>query len=76
LFWNAQRKQVGVIGFWDVVAFDEVGEGVVVRDREMYQLMKQYMANGNSGLLQDLSPARAAAFRMSAKARQSEPSSL
>lgn len=47
LFWNAQRKQVGVIGFWDVVAFDEVGEGVVVRDREMFQLMKQYMANGN-----------------------------
>ena len=47
LFWNAQRKQVGVIGFWDVVAFDEVGEGVVVRDKEMFQLMKQYMANGN-----------------------------
>lgn len=47
LFWNAQRKQVGVIGFWDVVAFDEVGEGIVVRDREMFQLMKQYMANGN-----------------------------
>ena len=47
LWWNAGRKQVGVIGFWDVVAFDEVGEGVVVRDREMFQIMKQYMANGN-----------------------------
>lgn len=47
LFWNSQRKQVGVIGFWDVVAFDEVGEGVVVRDKETFQVMKQYMANGN-----------------------------
>ena len=47
LFWNAQRKQVGVIGYWDVVAFDEVGEGIVVRDKETFQVMKQYMANGN-----------------------------
>ena len=47
LWWNAGRKQVGVIGFWDVVAFDEVGEGVVVRDKETFQIMKQYMANGN-----------------------------
>ena len=47
LWWNAGRKQVGVIGFWDVVAFDEVGEGVAVRDRETFQIMKQYMANGN-----------------------------
>jgi len=47
LWWNNGRKQVGVIGFWDVVAFDEVGEGVVVRDKETFQVMKQYMANGN-----------------------------
>jgi ATP-dependent Lon protease len=47
LFWNAQRKQVGVMGYWDVVAFDEVGEGIVVRDKETFQIMKQYMANGN-----------------------------
>jgi ATP-dependent Lon protease len=47
LFWNAQRKQVGVIGYWDVVAFDEVGEGITVRDKETFQVMKQYMANGN-----------------------------
>lgn len=47
LWWNNQRKAVGVIGFWDVVAFDEVGEGVVVRDKETFQIMKQYMANGN-----------------------------
>jgi len=47
LWWNNQRKQVGLIGFWDVVAFDEVGEGVVVRDKETFQIMKQFMANGN-----------------------------
>ena len=47
LWWNNGRKQVGIIGFWDVVAFDEVGEGVVVRDSETFQVMKQYMANGN-----------------------------
>jgi len=47
LWWNAGRKQVGLIGFWDVVAFDEVGEGVIVRDRETFQIMKQYLANGN-----------------------------
>jgi ATP-dependent Lon protease len=47
LWWNNQRKAVGLIGFWDVVAFDEVGEGVVVRDKETFQVMKQYMANGN-----------------------------
>ena len=28
LWWNNARKQVGLIGFWDVVAFDEVGEGI------------------------------------------------
>jgi ATP-dependent Lon protease len=47
LWWNNSRRKVGIIGFWDVVAFDEVGEGVVVRDKETFQVMKQYMANGN-----------------------------
>ena len=47
LWWNNARKQVGLIGFWDVVAFDEVGEGITVRDKETFQVMKQYMANGN-----------------------------
>jgi len=47
LWWNNGRKQVGIIGFWDVVAFDEVGEGITIRDKETFQVMKQYMANGN-----------------------------
>lgn len=47
LWWNNHRRKVGIIGFWDVVAFDEVGEGIVVCDKETFQVMKQYMANGN-----------------------------
>ena len=47
LWWNNSRRRVGIIGYWDVVAFDEVGEGVVVRDKETFQVMKQYLANGN-----------------------------
>ena len=45
LFYNNQRRRVGIIGFWDVVAFDEVG-GMKVRDPHTIQIMKDYMANG------------------------------
>lgn len=45
LFYNNQRSRVGIIGFWDVVAFDEVG-GMRVRDPQTIQIMKDYMANG------------------------------
>lgn len=45
LFYNNQRRRVGIIGFWDVIAFDEVG-GIRVKDRDTIQIMKDYMANG------------------------------
>ncbi|RRJ96046.1 BREX system Lon protease-like protein BrxL [Opitutaceae bacterium TAV4] len=45
LFYNNQRRRVGIIGFWDVVAFDEVG-GIRVKDPDTIQIMKDYMANG------------------------------
>lgn len=45
LFYNNQRRRVGIIGFWDVVAFDEVGN-MKVRDPQTMQIMKDYMANG------------------------------
>ncbi len=45
LFYNNQRRRVGIIGFWDVVAFDEVA-GIRVKDRDTMQIMKDYMANG------------------------------
>ena len=45
LFYNNQRRRVGIIGFWDVIAFDEVG-GIRVKDPDTIQIMKDYMANG------------------------------
>lgn len=45
LFYNNARRQVGLVGHWDVVAFDEVG-GMRVTDPDTVQIMKDYMANG------------------------------
>ncbi|MEL7499025.1 MAG: BREX system Lon protease-like protein BrxL [Planctomycetota bacterium] len=45
LFYNNARKQVGLVGFWDNVAFDEVA-GIRIRDPEAIQIMKDFMANG------------------------------
>jgi ATP-dependent Lon protease len=45
LFYNNARRQVGLVGHWDVVAFDEVG-GMKVTDPDTIQIMKDYMANG------------------------------
>ncbi len=45
LFYNNARKKVGLVGFWDVVAFDEVA-GVKIKDPDAIQIMKDYMANG------------------------------
>ncbi|SEM84286.1 ATP-dependent Lon protease [Stigmatella aurantiaca] len=45
LFYNNARRKVGLVGHWDVVAFDEVG-GMRVTDPDTIQIMKDYMANG------------------------------
>lgn len=45
LFYNNQRKKIGLVGFWDTVAFDEVG-GIKVKDHDTIQIMKDFMANG------------------------------
>jgi len=45
LFYNNARRQVGLVGHWDVVAFDEVA-GVRITDPDVVQIMKDYMANG------------------------------
>jgi predicted ATP-dependent Lon-type protease len=45
LFYNNARRQVGLVGHWDLVAFDEVG-GMKVQDPDTIQIMKDYMANG------------------------------
>ena len=44
LFYNNARRQVGLVGHWDVVAFDEVG-GMKITDPDAVQIMKDYMAS-------------------------------
>lgn len=45
LFYNTARRQVGLVGYWDTVAFDEVG-GIKIRDQSSIDILKDYMANG------------------------------
>lgn len=45
LFYNNARKKVGLVGFWDTIAFDEVGN-MRVKDPDTIQIMKDFMANG------------------------------
>ncbi|MGE8462213.1 MAG: BREX system Lon protease-like protein BrxL [Pseudomonas capeferrum] len=45
LFYNNQRHKIGLVGYWDTVAFDEVG-GIKVKDQDTIQIMKDFMANG------------------------------
>ena len=58
LFYNNARRQVGLVGHWDVVAFDEVG-GMRITDPDVVQIMKDYMANGrfSRGITQVLADA-------------------
>ncbi len=45
LFYNNARRRVGLVGYWDTVAFDEVG-GIKIRDQSSIDILKDYMANG------------------------------
>ena len=46
LFYNLARRKVGLVGMWDVVAFDEVA-GISFRDRTAIQILKDYMESGS-----------------------------
>ena len=46
LFYNMGRKTMGLVGLWDVVAFDEVA-GIKFKDNDGIQIMKDYMASGS-----------------------------
>lgn len=46
LFYNMASKQVGLVGLWDCVAFDEVA-GITFKDKDGIQIMKDYMASGS-----------------------------
>jgi len=58
MFYNNARRKVGLVGYWDVVAFDEVG-GMKITDPDAIQIMKDYMANGrfSRGITQVLADA-------------------
>jgi ATP-dependent Lon protease len=44
LFYNLSTRQVGLVGMWDVVAFDEVA-GIRFKDKDGIQILKDYMAS-------------------------------
>lgn len=46
LFYNMTRHEVGLVGMWDAVAFDEVA-GINFKDQDGVQIMKDYMASGS-----------------------------
>lgn len=46
LFYNLSSRQVGLVGLWDVVAFDEVA-GIRFKDNDGIQILKDYMASGS-----------------------------
>ncbi len=46
LFYNMGTRQVGLVGLWDVVAFDEVA-GIRFKDKDGIQILKDYMASGS-----------------------------
>jgi ATP-dependent Lon protease len=45
LFYNKTKKETGLVGYWDTIAFDEVGN-MKVKDPDVIQILKDFMANG------------------------------
>ncbi|MAT42170.1 MAG: TIGR02688 family protein [Anaerolineaceae bacterium] len=46
LFYNMSTRQVGLVGMWDVVAFDEVA-GIQFGDKTAVQILKDFMESGS-----------------------------
>jgi ATP-dependent Lon protease len=46
LFYNMSTRRIGLVGLFDVVAFDEVA-GISFQDNDGVQIMKDYMASGS-----------------------------
>jgi ATP-dependent Lon protease len=46
LFYNMATLKIGLVGLWDVVAFDEVA-GIQFEDRTAIQILKDYMESGS-----------------------------
>lgn len=47
LFYNMNSRGIGLVGMWDLVAFDEVA-CISFKDKDVVQIMKNYMASGSS----------------------------
>jgi len=45
LFINNANNQIGLVGYWDVVAFDEFAGSTKTADKKLVDIMKNYMAN-------------------------------
>lgn len=46
LFYNMASRKVGLVGLWDVVAFDEVG-GMDLHEKDVVDILKDYMESGS-----------------------------
>lgn len=46
LFYNMTTRTIGLVGLWDVVAFDEVA-GITFKEKDGIQIMKDYMSSGS-----------------------------
>lgn len=46
LFYNMSSRRIGLVGLWDVVAFDEVA-GINFKEKDGVQIMKDFMASGS-----------------------------
>lgn len=46
LFYNMSTRKVGLVGMWDVIAFDEVA-GIRFSDKTAIQILKDYMEAGS-----------------------------
>ena len=61
LFYNKQRKEVGIIGYWDTVAFDEVA-GIKIKDPGTITILKDFMANGHFNVATEVAAPASLAF--------------
>lgn len=59
LFYNMSSRKVGLVGVWDVVAFDEVA-GIKFKEKDGVQIMKDFMASGSFSRGRDIINANAA----------------
>ena len=58
LFYNMATQRIGLVGLWDVVAFDEVA-GIKFKDKDGVQIMKDYMESGSFARGKEMKQAKA-----------------